>query len=88
MGLSATERAAVTRARSTGNSLSPRWVELRVWELHAQEPKTMHGGQEVFLHPSMLEDGYAHSAPPDYVNREGYDVDRWAGTRLAAHGML
>lgn len=69
-------------------TLSPRWVELRVWKLHAQEPKTMHGGQEVFLHPSMLKDGYAHSGPPDYVNREGYDVDRWAGTRLAAHGML
>ena len=69
-------------------TLSPRWVELRVWKLHAHKAKTMHGGQEVFLHPSMLEDGYAHTGPPDYCNREGYDVDRWAGTRLAAHGML
>lgn len=67
-------------------TLSPRWVELRVWKLHAQ--KAMHLGQEVSLHPSMLEDGYAHKGSPDYANREGYDVDRWAGTRLAAHGML
>lgn len=65
---------------------SMKWVELRVWRLRSR--KTIYNGEEVLVHPSMIPGGTDHSGPPDYVNREGYDIDIWAGTRLAAHAML
>lgn len=65
---------------------SMNWVELRVWKLNIQ--KTMVQGQQVSIHPTLIPGGTDHSGPPDYVNREGYDLDAWAGTRLASHAAL
>lgn len=61
---------------------TPKWVGLKVWAL----AERFEG--PVMLHPSMVDGGYRHDGPPQYDHRETYEVDRWAGTRLAAHAAL
>lgn len=67
-------------------TMSSRWFELALWRL---EVRTVGMGPSLLhVHPAMNRDFGRPDRPADYLHREEYGSDRWAGTRLAAHASL
>ena len=65
-------------------TLAPKWVEAKIWRLKLTT-SMLPNGQEIRLHAAMVPNGTAHEGSPDYTHREHYDLDGYAGTRLAVH---